>query len=111
MFEKFVKGPHAHRPHPLGDEVADGVIHHRGGDAGLEAETVGQVGGDVELAAADMDFALAGLAEGDDARVKAVDQRAQGHQVKRATWRDIQAIFHCDARHNARTIGVVAKKV
>ena len=84
VLEALVEGRDAHRPHALGDQVADGVVHHRRGDAGLQAEAVGQVGGHVELAAADVDLALGGLAEGDDARVQAMDQRAQRHQVQRA---------------------------
>ena len=51
--------------------VADRVVDHRGGDAGLEAEAVGQVRGAVELAAAHVDRAARGLAERDDARDRA----------------------------------------
>ena len=94
VLEVLVEGLHAHRPHALGDQVADGVIHHGGGDAGLQAEAVGQVGGDVEFAAADVDLALGGLAEGDDARVEPMDQGAEGHEVQRPTLRDVQAMLH-----------------
>ena len=61
--EALVKRLDAHGPDALGDQVADGVIDHGRGDAGLHAEAVGQVGGDVELAAADVDLALVRLAE------------------------------------------------
>ena len=91
MLEVLVEGLHAHRPHALGDQVADGIIHHRRGDAGLQAEAIGQVGGDVEFAAADVDLALGRLAEGDDARVEPVDQGAEGHKVQRPILRDIQS--------------------
>ena len=89
MLEVLVEGLDPHGPHAFGDQVADGIIHHRRGDAGLQAEAVRQVGRHVKLAAADMDLALGGLAEGDDARIKAMDQRAEGHKVKRSTLRDI----------------------
>ena len=61
-----------------------GIIHHGRGDAGLAAETIRQVGGHVELAAADVDLALRRLAKGDDARVEAMDQRAEGQEVQGA---------------------------
>ena len=35
VLEVLVEGLHAHRAHALGDQVADGIIHHGGGDAGL----------------------------------------------------------------------------
>ena len=50
----------------------------------------------VELAAADVDLALGRLAERDDARVEAMDQGAEGHEVQRAARTDIQTIFHCN---------------
>ena len=114
VLEVLVEGLHAHGPHPLGDQVADGIIHHRRGDAGLQAEAVGQVGGDVKLAAADVDLALGRLAERDDARVQAVDEGAEGHKVQRATLTDIQAMLHDDVvlgmmRRSA--LGLSAKKL
>jgi hypothetical protein len=84
VLEPLVERSHAHGAHALGDQVADGVVHHRGGDAGLQAEAVGQVGRDVELAAADVDGALGGLAEGDDAGVQAMDEGAEGEEVESA---------------------------
>ena len=85
MLEMLVERCDTHGPHALGDQVADGVIHHGRGDAGLQAEAVGEVGGDVELAAADVDLALGRLAEGDDAGIETMDQGAQGHKVQAAT--------------------------
>ena len=58
------------------------------------AKAVRQVGGDVELAAADVDLAAVRLAERDDPRVQPVDQGAQGHEVQRAVLKDIQTILH-----------------
>jgi hypothetical protein len=71
--------------------VADGVIHHGAGDAGVQAEAIGQVGGAVELAAADVDLAFGRLAERDDARVQTIHQRAQREEIQRAVLTNIQA--------------------
>ena len=55
-------------------------------------KAVGQVGGAVELAAADVDVALRGLAERDDARVQTVDQRAERQEIEGAVLPDIQTV-------------------
>ena len=81
VLEVLIPVPHPHGADAFGDQVADRIIHHGGGDAGAEAETVGQVGGDVEFAAADVNVAVGGLAEGDDARVQTVDQRVTDIQT------------------------------
>ena len=94
VLEPLVKRFHAHRPHALGDQVADGIIHHGGGDAGVQAEAIGEVGGAVEFAAADVDVALGGLAERDDAGIETMDQGAEGQEVQRAFFGDVQTIFH-----------------
>ena len=94
VLESLVKWLDAHGPHALGDQVADRVIHHGRGDAGLQAEAIRQIGGAVELAAADVDLALGRLAEGNDARIEAMDQRAQGEKIQCAFWFDIQSVFH-----------------
>ena len=43
---------------------------------------------------ADVNVAVGGLAEGDDARVQTVDQRAQGKEVEGALVTDIQTSAH-----------------
>ena len=48
----------------------------------------------VELAAADVDLALGRLAERDDARVEAVHQRAERHEIERAVLPNIEAVIH-----------------
>ena len=68
MLETLVERLHAHGPHAFGNQIADRVVHHGAGDTGLEPETVGEVGGAVEFAAAHVDLALGGLAKGNDAR-------------------------------------------
>ena len=60
------------------------VVDHRRGDAGLQAEAVGEVGGDVVLAAGDVDVERARLAERDDAGVEPVDQAPEGEEVELA---------------------------
>jgi hypothetical protein len=55
VLEPLEEGADAHRSHALRDEVADGVVDHRGDDASVHAETVGEIRGAVELAAADVD--------------------------------------------------------
>ena len=44
VLEALVERRDAHGPHALGDQVADGVVDHGRGDAGLQAEAVRQVG-------------------------------------------------------------------
>ena len=46
VLEVLVERLDAHGPHALGDQIADRIIDHGGGDAGLEAEAIGQVRGD-----------------------------------------------------------------
>ncbi len=94
MLELLVEGRDAHGPHALGDQIADGIVDHRGRDARLHAEAVGQVGGAVELAAADVDLAFSRLAERDDPRIEAVDKRAEGDEIQRAFLTDIQTVLH-----------------
>ncbi len=91
VFEVLIERLDAHRPDAFGNQLADGIIHHRRGDAGLHAEAVGEFGGDVELPAADVDLALSRLAERDDARIKPMDQSAEGQEVQRASLKDVQA--------------------
>ena len=78
----LIERPDAHRPHGALDQLADRVIDHGADDAGLEAEAVGEVGGAVELAAADVDLALARLAEGNHAAVEAMHQGAERNEVQ-----------------------------
>ena len=46
VLEVLVERLHAHGAHALGDQVADGIVDHGAGDAGLQAEAVGEIGGD-----------------------------------------------------------------
>ena len=59
VLEVLVEGLDAHGADALVDEIADGVVHHGGGDAGIELEAIGQIRGYIELAAADVDGKVA----------------------------------------------------
>src|SRR5438094_5227510 len=84
VLEVLVKRLHAHRPDALGDEIPDRIIHHRAGQPGLQAKAIGEIGRDVELAAADVDVAVRGFVEGDDARIETMNERAEGDKIERA---------------------------
>ena len=94
VLEFLVKWLHAHRPHALGNQVANGIIHQRRRDAGVQAEAVRKIGGAIELAAADVDVALGRLAKRDDARIEAVDERAEGQEIQRAIFGNVQTFAH-----------------
>ena len=80
MLETFVKRLHSHRLHTLGDQIADRIIHHGGDDAGVHPETVGEIGRNIEFAAADVNLAGRRFAKRNDARIQAVHQRTEGNQ-------------------------------
>jgi len=63
MLEHLIEGGHAHGPNPLSDQVANRILDHRGNNAGMQTEAVGEVGGYIEFTAADMDPAIVCLAE------------------------------------------------
>ena len=92
--EPLVERPHAHRADALGDQVADRVVDHGRGDAGAQAEAVGEVGGDVELAAADVDLARVCLAERDDPGIETVDQGAERKKVELTIGTNIENAVH-----------------
>ena len=90
MVEVLVKGLHAHAANSLGNQVANRVTRHGAADASPHAECIGEIGGDVELAAADMDGALVRLAKRDDTGVQTVDQCAERQEVEGAVSFDVQ---------------------
>ncbi len=91
VFEVFVEGLDAHGAHAFCDQFADGVVDHGGDDAGPHAEAVGEIGGDIELAATDMDAAFGCLAEGDDTGIEAVHQGTQRQKIQRGILGDGQS--------------------
>ncbi len=87
--EALVERRDAHRPHALGDQVADRVVDHRGGDRPCcRRKQSARLAAHVELAAAHVDRALRRLAEGDDAGVEPVHERAEREEVERAVGAD-----------------------
>ena len=92
---------HAHGAHAFGDQVADGIIDHRAGDAGVEPEAIGEIGRDVELAAADVDVAMRRFAERDDAGVEAMDEGAEGTEIECALCGDVETVVHLRVRISA----------
>ena len=77
VLEAFIEWLDTHRPHSLGNQFADRIVHHRRRYSGPQAEAVRQIGGDVKLTAADMNLTFGRFAEGNDSRIKAVDQGAE----------------------------------
>ena len=94
VLEHLVERRHSHRAHLRRNQLADRVFHHRAGDAGSESEAIGEVGGGVELAAADVNRAGRGFAERDDARIEPVNQRAEREEVERAVFRNAERRSH-----------------
>src|SRR5206468_11313811 len=94
MFELFVEGLDAHRPNAFGDQVADGIIDHGGGNTRSQPEAIRQIGGDIKFRAADMDLAFRRFAERDDTGVQPVDQSAERQEIQRSLWRNVQPVFH-----------------
>src|SRR5688572_21670070 len=77
VLEALVEGFHPHRSNPLGNQVADWVVHHRRHNPGSEAEAVSQIGGDIKLSTAHMNPALGRLPEWNNSRIQAMDQSAE----------------------------------
>ena len=77
VLEVLVERLHAHGAYALRNQRADRIIHHRARHARVEAETIGQVRGAIEFAAAHVDLAFGRLAERDDPGIQAMHQRAQ----------------------------------
>ena len=80
--EVFVERLDPHGPDPLGDQVANRIIHHCGGDTGFQSEAIGQIGGDIELSATDVNVTVGRLPERDDSGIKAMHQRAEGQEIQ-----------------------------
>src|SRR5207249_1425386 len=70
--------------HPVLHQLADAVLDHGRGDAGAQAEAVGEVGDHIVLAAGDVDVERAGLAEGNYAGVDPVDECPEGEEIQSA---------------------------
>src|SRR5262245_43121383 len=65
----FIERFHSHCLDSLGNQVTDGIVHHRRRNAGLKLKAVCQVCSHVEFAATHMNLTLYGLAKWDDSRI------------------------------------------
>jgi len=92
--EPPVEPADAHRPHALRDEIPDRIGDESRDDRRAPLEAVGEVGGHVELAPADVDRALCGLAKGHDPGIEAMNQRPQRHEVEGAVPADAKSGAH-----------------
>ncbi len=111
MLKDAIDGLDAHRADALSNEVADGILHHRGGNGRALAEAVCEVGRDVELAAADVNVGMCGLAERDDAGIDAVNQRAKREQVQRAFLRNLEAKGHLWFSPNVQIFAMITRRL
>jgi len=68
-------------PDSFGDQIADGIFDYRSNNPRSKAEAIGEVGGHIEFPSADVNLASIRLAEGNDFRIKSVNQRAEAHNV------------------------------
>ncbi len=94
VLELLVEGLHAHCADAFGNQIADRIIDHRGGDARIQAEAIRQIRGTVELTAAHVNLAFGRFAERDDARIQPVDQRTDRNKVQCAFLTNIKTVFH-----------------
>ena len=96
MLEVFIERLHPHGFHPFRDQIADGIVHHGGRNSRFQSETIGQIGGAVELATAHMDQALRRFAERNDSGIQTMDQGAYGNKIQCSFFANVQP----DSIHN-----------
>ena len=89
----LVKRRDPHCPDTFLNQLAERVVHHRGRDAGVHFEAVGEIRRTVELATADMDRALSRFAERDSAWINPVDHGTQGKKVEATGGGNVQHVF------------------
>jgi hypothetical protein len=92
VFEALVEGLDAHASNVLGNQIANRIIDHRARDTGGDAEAVGEIGSHVELAAAYVNFALAGFSERDYSGIQAIYQRSQRQKAQRTIATDFETV-------------------
>ena len=92
MVEAFIERLDAHRLNARRDQFTDRVIDHRGSYAGVQAKTIGEVRGDVVLAATHVNLTLMSFAKRNQSRIEPVDQRAQRKKVQRAFCRHAEPV-------------------
>src|SRR5215831_21353212 len=84
VLKPLVKRADPHGLDPRGDQLADGIIHHRRHHAGVEPKAVRQIGSHIVFSATDVNLALLGLAKGDNSGIQAVYDGAQRDKVQRS---------------------------
>ena len=99
--EVLVERRHPHRPHALGDQIADGIVDDGAGDRGPHLEAVGQVRCTVELAAAHVDGALGRLSERHVAWIEPMHERAKRQEIECAVRTDRECLAHRVQRYAA----------
>ncbi len=78
MRETLIEWLDAHGLDALGNQMSDGIIHHRSRNTGPQLETVCQVGGHIKFAATDVNPAFNRFVKGNNARVQPVYKCAEG---------------------------------
>ena len=82
VLEPLVKRRDARLANACLNQFADAVVHHGGRDTGVKLEAIRQVGGNVVLAAGDMNLDRTRFAKRDYTRVEPVHERAQGEKIQ-----------------------------
>ncbi len=84
MFEPLEERLDAHFTDAALNQLTNRIVHHGGGNAGLETEAVGQVRGHVVFATRDVNFKVLGFAERDDAWIESMHQGTERKEVELA---------------------------
>ena len=84
MRKRLVERSDPHRAHLARDEVADGILDHRGRNRGPHTEAVGKIRGAVEFPSAHVDRARARFPKRHGARIQPVNQGPKRQHVYRA---------------------------
>jgi hypothetical protein len=111
MLEPFVERPHAHCADALGDQIPDWILDQGCGDPRPHLETVGEVRGAIELAAADVDGTMRRLAERHDTRVETMDQRTERQKVQCGVRANVEPVSHAVECSCIRQAGSAAHSV
>src|SRR3981081_3446294 len=91
VFESLIERTHTHPPHPLRNQITDRIGHHCRRDSSALTKSIGQIRGDIELAAAHMNGKLRSLAERDDTRIERMHHRTERKQIARPLLRKFAA--------------------
>ena len=84
VLKHFVERLDAHRADAFVDQVADRIVNHGRGKAGLHLETVGEVCRAVEFSAAHVHVEIGRFAEWNNAWVEPMNQGSKGNKIQSA---------------------------